>query len=355
MTDENSKLEQLNILVTILVTVFGGLISWQTFNLNAKVDRLNENIEASSLVGELIDSLTSDDAKQDIALLALDNALSSESDESIEMREERYKELVAKIARNLLNRSLKISEGEDGASLGRQIREETRTARDILKNILEEPGFNYGSIVENENLPDYKRVAAEALMEYEKRVSASNAPTDTAQVQLNYAENEITNSNEVIKPEVTTGNQSSLQQEQQTLELATSADAVSGVAADSENKEVVYLHYDDSGLAEGMEQLKNNLSDDWFVTDLIKLVDPTAFNCSVTSDIRFFHEEDADLAKRLKEEISNTTIESLTPYVGEIRLIDLSNWEKAELVPQKQLELWIVVNGQQCSDQRNSN
>jgi hypothetical protein len=320
MTDENSKLSQINILVTILVTVFGGLISWQTFKLNAKVDRLNENIEASSLVGDLIESLTSDTAKQDIALLALDNALSSEADESVEVREERYKELVAKIARNLLNRSLSVSEGEDGASLGRQISEETSTARDILKKLLGQQAFNYRATIAADHLPSYKIIAAEALLEYEDRVRASKAPTDTLQVQLNYDEDAVTSSDEIITPEVTPENQSSLQQERQTLELATSANAVSGVAEDDQEgkDKIVYLHYDSSALGAEMEQLKRNLGGEWFVTSSIELVSPNVFNCSVSSDIRFFHEEDADLAKELRDYVANTSIEPLKPYVGDI-------------------------------------
>jgi hypothetical protein len=354
---KNSSLEQLNIVVSTAAAIFGIVVTIQTINLNREVDRLNENIEASSLVGDLIGSLTSDSAKQDIALLALDNALSSDSDESQEDREERYKILVAKIATNLLNRSLSVTEGEDGASLGREIREETRTARDILKKLLPDNSLDYYLIAEDESYPEYQRVSARALMDFEERANSSKAPTDTAQVQVQYDEvSADANPNEVIRAEVNSDDedQSSLQQEQQTLELATSADAVSGVAEDSDNRGIVYLHYDASSLSTGMEQLKVNLeNENWFVTNSVELIKPDAFNCSVRSDIRFFHEDDEELARQLKAQVESTSISDISPHVDAIRLIDLSNWEKANLVPNKQLELWIIANGDICAGSRN--
>lgn len=356
---KSSSLEKFNLIVSTAAAIFGIVVTIQTIILNREIDRLNENIEASSLVGDLIGSLTSDSAKQDIALLALDNALSSDSDESQEAREERYKILVAKIATNLLNRSLSVTQGEDGASLSRKIREETRTARDILKNLLPEDSSDYKTLLEDKSIPEYQRIAAQTLINFDERANNSKAPTENAQVQVQYNEASADdNPNEVIQAEVTSANedQSSLQQEQQILELATSADAVSGVAEDSNNKGIVYLHYDASNLGSEMEQLKADLENqNWFVTSSIELIEPDAFNCSLRSDIRFFHEDDEELARQLKAQVENTAISNLGPHVDNIRLIDLSNWEKANLVPNGQLELWIVANGNTCAESRNSN
>lgn len=353
---DNKPLGLFNTIISSVAAVLGLIISWQTISLNNEIDRLNENIEASSLIGDLIGSLTSDAAKQDIALLALDNALSSDSDESRDAREERHKELVAKIASNLLNRSLSVTEGEDGASLSRQVREETRTARDILKKLLADQSSDYQAIVDDDRTLEYQRIAAVALMDYEDRANASKAPTDTAQVQVQYDETSAADPDEVIRAEVTAEAQSDLQQEQQILELATAAEAVSGVAEDAKNDKVAYLHYDELSLEAGMQQLKGRLeTSGWFVTNAIELIEPDAFNCSVSSDIRFFHDDDEALARELREQVSAAAITAIAPHVSTVRLIDLSNWEKASLVPKRQLELWIVANGDDCATNRRSN
>ncbi|NJM96555.1 MAG: hypothetical protein HC800_04545 [Phormidesmis sp. RL_2_1] len=106
---------------SFVAALLGILIAWQTFKLNSEIDRLNESIEASSLIGELIGSLTSEDLKQDIALLTLDYALTSDPNETNNARENRHKKLVAEISASLLNnRNLSVEEGSDTLARSRQ-------------------------------------------------------------------------------------------------------------------------------------------------------------------------------------------------------------------------------------------
>lgn len=343
--DRKHWLEWLNNGASLVAALIGILIAVQTIRLNNEIDRLNENIEASSLISDLIGALTSEDVKQDIALLALDNALTSNPEEDKADRANRYKKLVAEIAASLLNQALRIDAGEDGASLSKQIQEESRTARGILERLAQEPQG-----------PAYQRIAQTALDRYQENVRRSDAPTGQSQAQITYDESSNSNPEAVVKAEVSIRGEEALtplQREQQTLEIATAAEAVSAIAEAAATDKVAYLHYDNARLTASMETLKATLEEqEWFVTDKIELVRPDAFNCAVSSDIRFFHEADEQLARDLKQRLAAESIADLKPYTDALRLIDLSNWSQADLVPERQLELWIVTQGETCRQQR---
>ena len=101
-----------------------------------------------------------------------------------------------------------------------------------------------------------------------------------------------------------------------------------------------------------MNDLKIKLEkDNWFVTEKITFVSPDAFNCATSSNIRFFKSEDQSLADKLKENLKQLP-ESLGTLKGNlevINLINLANWSKASLVPDNQLEFWVIDKGAQCS------
>jgi hypothetical protein len=353
-----STWESFNNLASAIAALCGVFVFFQNQFLKQEIDRLRENIEASSLVGELIGSLTSDTAKQDIALLALDNALTSNSKESQEKREERYKELVAKIASNLLNRSLSsplAKAGEDAESTAKKIEEETETARTILaellglklddtKTLIDE--VEYILIDENTEFEEYKMIAARALRDYDNHGKKATAPTANAQLQITYSEQDSS-------PEYIEGDINAEGEQQRKLNVATNATAAASLER-SENKAFVYLHYDDENLINEMYVLKETLEskDNWIVSETIKLVEPTEFNCAFGSDIRYFHKYDKHLAEGLKTILVNDSDEHLSSYVSNVRLIDLSNWEKASLVPERQLEIWIIAQGEACGQNR---
>lgn len=356
--DNGSRWESLNNLASAVAALCGVFVFFQNQFLRQEIDRLTENIDASSLVGDLIGSLTSDKAKQDIALLALDNALASDSAESQERREERYKELVAKIASNLLNRSISspsIKDGEAAEATANRIEEETETARTILAELLEIKPEESGKLLEivnkilsdeNPTYEEYKKIAARALYDYDEYAKKVTAPTANAQLQITYSEQNLS-------PEYTEEDTSIEGEQQRRLNVATNATAAATLER-SKNKGFVYLHYDDKNLISGMRDLKQTLEnkDNWVVSETIKLVAPTEFNCALRSDIRYFHEYDKHLADGLKTILVNNLNENLSEYVNNVRLIDLSNWEKADLVPERQLEIWIIAQGEACRENR---
>ena len=77
-----------------------------------------------------------------------------------------------------------------------------------------------------------------------------------------------------------------------------------------------------------------------------------AFNCSIDSNIRFFHEEDETLARDLRTQLSNRPPGDLKPHLNEVKLINLSNWSRASVVPTQQLELWVISQGDECRESR---
>ncbi|NER79544.1 MAG: hypothetical protein F6K42_08165 [Leptolyngbya sp. SIO1D8] len=348
--EKKGWLEWLNDCASLIAAVIGILIAFQTMRINNEIDQLNENIEASSLISDLIGSLTAEDVKQDIALLALDSALTSDPKEDDAQRVNRHKKLVAEIAASLLNnQTLSVAEGEDGNALSRQIREEADTAWKILERLSQEPPGSEGP-------EEYQQIAQAALERYQTTVNSSKGPTGQVSARVNYQEVEGENIEDVVVPDVAVQNESELtplQIEQQTLELATAAGAVSAVAEEEDSDRIIYLHYDDPLLETGIQALQDSLEEqDWFVIDNIELVRPTAFNCSVSSDIRFFHQDDEALARELREQISQESSADLKNSVEQIRLIDLSNWPQASLVPNQQLELWVIAKGDECRANR---
>ena len=347
--DKKGWLQRLNDGASLIAAVIGIIIALQTMRLNNEIDQLNENIEASTLISDLIGSLTSEDVKQDIALLALDNALTSDPEETDVARGNRHKKLVAEIAASLLNNQpSSVAEGEDVAALSRQIQEESNTARRILERLANESN-------QDSEGPEYQQIAKKALEQYRSSLSS---PTGRIQAQINSDESASSSADDVVVPEVTIEDEAALtpqQKEQQTLELATAAGAVSAIAGEEDSDQIIYLHYDNPDLRESMQTLKTTLEEqDWFVIDNIQLVSPDEFNCSVNSDIRFFHQEDLELAQALREAVAEAPSADLQPSVAQIRLIDLSNWSQANLVPKQQLELWLITKGNECQENRAS-
>ncbi|NET48223.1 MAG: hypothetical protein F6K09_05765, partial [Merismopedia sp. SIO2A8] len=161
-------LDNLNSGASFLAAALGVWITFQTFLLGSEVDRLKENVDTSSLVGELIASLTAEDQKQDIALLALEHALTDELDD--ERQSDRNKELVAEIAAKILENSYQklviTGEAGSGAEFGQQLNQSGRTARKILREL-------EGSSVQQDcqatlptTTPTYIHIAQTALNDY---------------------------------------------------------------------------------------------------------------------------------------------------------------------------------------------
>lgn len=341
--DKKNWLQWLNDGTSFIAAIIGILIAVQTIRLNNEIDRLNENIEASTLVSDLIGSLTAADIKQDIALLALDNALTSDPDEDEVTRTHRHKKLIAEIAASLLNnRTLSLAEGEDVIARSRQIQEEALTARKILRRLAAEPEG-----------PEYQRIAQEALARYQNNLEVG-LESPTARAKITYDDPEDSSPNDVVIEEEAVQGEAAITP-QQTLELATTAEAVATIAEEEDSNQIIYMHYDNPELEAGMQALKAELeAQDWFVIENIELVSPQASNCAVTSDIRFFHKQDEDLANTLRDQVVSEPPPDLREAVATVRLIDLSNWSQANLVPKRQLELWVITKGSECRENRSA-
>ncbi len=333
MANDRKKdwLDWANGCVSLIAACLGAFITYQNIQLSNEVDRLSENLRASSLVGDLINSLTSRDTKRDIALLALDNALGSESEVSIEEREQRHKLLIAKIAARLLDEFLARKDSEESELSSQQLLDETVVAREILTRFKEED-------VSSQEDPEYQKVAKNALNDWNKEIKS---PTDDAEVT-----HEETDRDDVLIGEV----------EEKTIDPQEQKRFLQAEVLSAENDKVVYLHYDDSELEDEMETLSNKLEEkNWFVPERIQQIDVNAPNCATVSSIRFFHDDDRSLAQELKTLVISSDIDDLNDSLSEeeLKLIDLTNWSKASLVPEQQLELWVANQGDICRENRN--
>lgn len=268
MANDQKKdwLDWANGCVSLIAACLGAFITYQNIQLSKEVDRLTENLKASSLVGDLINSLTSRDTKRDIALLALDNALASESEVSIEEREQRHKLLVAKIAARLLDEFLARKDSEESELSSQQLLDETVVAREILTRFKEED-------VSSQEDPEYQKVAKNALNDWNKEIKS---PTDDTEVTY-----EKTDRDDVLIGEV----------EEKTIDPQEQKRFLQAEVLSAENDKVVYLHYDDSELKDEMETLSNKLKEkNWLVPERIQQIDVNAPNCATVSSIRFFHD-----------------------------------------------------------------
>ncbi len=342
MTDNREKdwLDWANGSVSLIAACLGAFITYQNIQLSDEVDQLSANLSASSLVGDLINSLTSKDAKRDIALLALHNALGSESEVSVEEREERHKLLVAKIASRLLDESLSRIESEESEISLQEVEQETLVAIGILREFKEEE-------ISSQEKPEYQLVAEGALEDLDDWIK--NAKSFTKDTKVTY---DATSQNKVLIGEV----QEITTKLQKTTDLQKQKQFFQAEVLSAENNKVVYLHYDNSALVNGMKTLSNKLEEkDWFVPERIQQIDVNAPNCATISSIRFFHDDDRNLAQKLKKTVISSNIDDLNDSLSEeeLKLIDLTNWSKARLVPEKQLELWVADQGDVCQANRN--
>jgi hypothetical protein len=115
----------------------------------------------------------------------------------------------------------------------------------------------------------------------------------------------------------------------------------------------VFIHYDDPQAVEPLKTLAKRLSGSgaYFVDRTLRHVPPNAKACAPSSQVKFFHQADRELAEDLVA-AANSDIEaqrrtdwSLDASTG---LTDLSNWSLAAKVPRGQLELWLISDGPSC-------
>ncbi len=115
----------------------------------------------------------------------------------------------------------------------------------------------------------------------------------------------------------------------------------------------VFIHYDDPEAVKPLQTLAERLSGSgaYFVDRTLRHVPPTARACAPSSQVKFFHEADRELATQLliaansgsgNGRADTWTIDASTG------LIDLSNWSLAAKVPRGQLELWLISDGPSC-------
>jgi hypothetical protein len=358
----------LNDSVSLIAALAGLFVTWQTIQINQRIDRLQENVETSKFVGELIGSLTAQDTKQDIALLALDNALASDTREDVQKRLDRNKRLVAQIADRLLNNPRKTLEPpEDVTPRSNEIDEQGKTAEEILYRLADIYSPQHKNCQEiSERIKNikpskertYQEVALKALDRDCKRVASQSSQNrnEATTPNVSRAINEKSQGkNDPSEPIVVTPQSDTtktLAEKQKLLEVAISANAVSRIAEQKENlKGVVYLLYDDLAFKGDMEKFKQELkASGWFVPGEPFLVSPKSKNCATHSSIRFFNSGEDDLAKKLKEVLGSNAPQSLKKHVQNTRVINLSGWSGARLVPEKQLELWVISKGTDCKN-----
>ncbi|MEO1002664.1 MAG: hypothetical protein AAFX65_06075 [Cyanobacteria bacterium J06638_7] len=115
----------------------------------------------------------------------------------------------------------------------------------------------------------------------------------------------------------------------------------------------VFIHYDDKAVVNGpLRAVAEGLSQsgEYFVDRTLRHVPPTARACAPSSQVKFFHQADRELAEDLVA--AANAVHDLPPdgWTIEARsgLIDLSNWSLAAKVPRGQLELWLISNGSSC-------
>lgn len=115
----------------------------------------------------------------------------------------------------------------------------------------------------------------------------------------------------------------------------------------------VFIHYDDLKAVNPLTALAERLSGsgDFFVDRTLRHVASNAKACAPSSQVKFFHQADRELAENLVA-AANTNIDaqrrtdwSIDASTG---LTDLSNWSLAAKVPRGQLELWLISDGPSC-------
>lgn len=376
----------LNDSVSLIAALAGLFVTWQTIQINQRIDHLQENVETSKFVGELIGPLTDQKSKQDIALLALYNALASDPREDGNKRLERNKKLVAQVANRLLNNLLTPQQNQDVLSQTNESKKQGETAKEILyrlANLDSQHEWNCqeltqelerarkksssnassNSVISNgsKNLLTSEEIALIGLVSYhcgnEKTAKNTNSSPNTAiSPNLSKAINKQSKEkNGSLQPIVVTPENDTdrtLAQKQKLLDVATSANAVASVTAQNNDVQgVVYLLYDDPAFKANMEKVKKELKDSkWFVPGEPFLVPPASKNCANRSSIRFFNSGDDNLARDLKVVLGSKAPKSVKEHTQNIKLINLSKWSGARLVPEKQLELWVISKGADCKN-----
>ncbi len=115
----------------------------------------------------------------------------------------------------------------------------------------------------------------------------------------------------------------------------------------------VFIHYDDPEAVKPLQTLAERLSGSgaYFVDRTLRHVPPTARACAPSSQVKFFHQADRELATQLLI-AANSGSGNGRPDTWTIDdkagLIDLSNWSLAAKVPRGQLELWLISDGPSC-------
>ncbi len=149
--------------------------------------------------------------------------------------------------------------------------------------------------------------------------------------------------------------------------LATATQIVTAAVVSDERKKVVaqkwgkapeaqhvFLHYDNRSDFAAVKKLAQELSQQgYFVEKTIRLVPPEDRACAARSQVKYFHEEDRDEARKLLQKTNELVPKPKRIRLdGERGLTDLSNWTLSAKVPRGQLELWWIASGDRCEAAR---
>jgi hypothetical protein len=121
----------------------------------------------------------------------------------------------------------------------------------------------------------------------------------------------------------------------------------------------VFIHYDNLGLLEPIQQLAKELSrQQFFVDRTLRYVAPEAKACASQSQVKLFHKGDLDVGEALAKAARKAIYHEDQPLLEKVRsieqkysndtaleLTDLSAWSLASKVPRGQLELWVISQG----------
>ena len=343
-------------LVNMCSLVLGILIAYMTITNSSRIEALTHNMETSNLVSDLIDNISEKDIEQDIALLALEHTLTSNSHNDLKDKNEK---LLARIAASAYDPQEQLEDGSNSNSLAKG-----QYSTDILERIIENSYQGYPDtttikniVYDHEAMETAAWIAAKALyygaLDFKDNV---RSPSTILNATFSKADDDIKNTeNDTIKLEeagykINNDSDSELERNPKQANVVRSNLIANTVQTVSDESKTIYIHYDNPDSINRVKKLSEALKEEgWYVTPNLQLIGVDKPNCATTTSVRYFHEVDKNNAKELKESIERKSNNmGLEINNQQFRLHNLVGWRYSRNVPTGQLELWIAEKSQDC-------
>ncbi len=385
------SLSDLNTKITLATAVISSICLVLTTANRCTIDSLNQKKATAGLVSDLTEDLALNKARRDISLLALEHTLNPVLHKDHHNND---KLLLARITSYLITNpqisSINSSEftknnrgtipGQNtltnkavvNSSLG-DITVATRILADMIleskkENCINEfhklDGVNPEQL--NLNLLESRcgrayTAAAQGLIKGRSLDKDANNPSPSLST-LAFAEQESEQPNDAASPNQVLPSiaRATVIDVLRQKKLSNEAEKNDSSNQPKNSLANVIIHVDNRSRLNKLNDVRNKLSkENWYIAPGTKVVKPTEPSCAEYSSVRYFHDDDHQLAEDLKKQTIKELIETdnlgkLTQIKNKdlVKLINLSTWTYAKSVPNKTLELWLATEGKTCEKEK---